>query len=83
MKKEVSDMVEATVLSAQPETEKLPMTSPMGTEPTARGAARRRLPKDKHKQPKKTRLPDEPWRPHQGATRTPSKRHASSEGPWP
>ena len=37
VKKEVSDMVEATVLSAQPETEKLPMTSPMGTEPTARG----------------------------------------------
>ena len=37
VKKEVSDMVEATMLSAQPETEKLPMTSPMGTEPTARG----------------------------------------------
>ena len=37
VKKEVADMVEATVLSAQPETEKLPMTSPMGTEPTARG----------------------------------------------
>ena len=37
VKKEVSDMVEATVLSAQPETEKLPMTSPMGIEPTARG----------------------------------------------
>ncbi len=37
VKKEVSDMVQATVLSAQPETEKLQMTSPMGTEPTARG----------------------------------------------
>ena len=37
VKKEVSDMVEATVLSAQPETEKLSMTSPMGTEPTAQG----------------------------------------------
>ncbi len=37
MKKEVSDMVEATVLSARPETEKLSMTSPMGTEPTAQG----------------------------------------------
>ena len=37
VKQEMSDMVEATVLSAQPETEKLPMTSPMGTEPEARG----------------------------------------------
>ena len=37
VKKEVSDMVEATVLSARPETEKLSMTSPMGTEPTAQG----------------------------------------------
>ena len=37
VKKEMSDMVEATVLSAQPETEKLPMTSPMGKEPAARG----------------------------------------------
>ena len=34
---EMADMVEATVLSAQPETEKLPMTSPMGTEPEAQG----------------------------------------------
>ena len=37
VKREVSDMVEATVLSAQPETEKLSMTSPMGTETAARG----------------------------------------------
>ncbi|MDE2787583.1 MAG: hypothetical protein OXL37_13095 [Chloroflexota bacterium] len=37
VKKEMSDMVEATVLSAQPETEKLSMTSPMGTETAARG----------------------------------------------
>ena len=37
VKKEMSDMVEATVLSAQPETEKLPMKSPMGTEPEATG----------------------------------------------
>ena len=37
VKQEVADMVEATVLSAQPETEKLSMTSPMGTEPTAQG----------------------------------------------
>lgn len=37
VKKEVADMVEATVLSAQPETEKLSMTSPMGTETEARG----------------------------------------------
>ena len=37
VKQEMADMVEATVLSAQPETEKLPMTSPMGTEPTAQG----------------------------------------------
>ena len=37
VKQEVSDMVEATVLSAQPETEKLAMTSPMGTETAARG----------------------------------------------
>ena len=37
VKKEVADMVQATVLSAQPETEKLPMTSPLGTEPTAHG----------------------------------------------
>lgn len=37
VKKEMKDMVQATVLSAQPETEKLPMTSPLGTEPTAHG----------------------------------------------
>lgn len=37
VKKEMSDVVEATVMSAQPETEKLPMTSPMGTEPEAKG----------------------------------------------
>ena len=37
VKQEMADMVEATVLSAQPETEKLPMTSPMGTETEARG----------------------------------------------
>lgn len=37
VKQEMSDMVEATVLSAQPETEKLAMTSPMGTETAARG----------------------------------------------
>lgn len=37
VKQEVADMVEATVLSAQPETEKLAMTSPMGTETAARG----------------------------------------------
>ena len=37
VKQGMADMVEATVMSAQPETEKLLMTSPMGTEPTARG----------------------------------------------
>lgn len=37
VKQEMADMVEATVLSAQPETEKLSMTSPMGTETEARG----------------------------------------------
>ena len=37
VKQEMSGMVEATVLSAQPETEKLSMTSPMGTETEARG----------------------------------------------
>ena len=37
VKQEMADMVEATVLSAQPETEKLSMTSPMGTETAARG----------------------------------------------
>lgn len=37
VKQEVADVVEATVLSVQPETEKLPMISPMGTEPEAKG----------------------------------------------
>ena len=37
VKQEMSDVVEATVMSAQPETEKLPMKSPMGTEPEAQG----------------------------------------------
>ena len=37
VKQEMADMVEATVLSAQPETEKLAMTSPLGTEPEAKG----------------------------------------------
>ena len=37
VKQGMADMVEATVLSAQPETEKLSMTSPMGTETEARG----------------------------------------------
>ncbi len=37
VKKDMAGMVEATVLSAQPETEKLSMTSPMGTETEARG----------------------------------------------
>ncbi len=37
MKQDMAEVVEATVLSAQPETEKVPMTSPMGTEPEAKG----------------------------------------------
>ena len=37
MKEDMADVVEATVLSAQPETEKVPMKSPMGTEPEAKG----------------------------------------------
>ena len=37
VKQDMAGMVEATVLSAQPETEKLSMTSPMGTETEARG----------------------------------------------
>ena len=37
VKQEVADMAEAMVMSAQPETEKLPMNSPMGTEPEAKG----------------------------------------------
>ena len=37
VKQEMAEMVEASVLSAQPETEKVAMTSPMGTEPEAKG----------------------------------------------
>lgn len=37
VKQEMAEMVEATVLSAQPETEKVAMVSPMGTEPQAKG----------------------------------------------
>ena len=37
VKQEVADMAEAMVRLAQPETEKLPMNSPMGTEPEAQG----------------------------------------------
>ncbi|MCY4417996.1 MAG: hypothetical protein OXE87_17050 [Chloroflexi bacterium] len=37
MKQDMAEVVEATVLSAQPETEKVPMSSPMGTEPEAKG----------------------------------------------
>lgn len=37
MKQEMAEVIEATVLSAQPETEKVPMSSPMGTEPEAKG----------------------------------------------
>lgn len=37
VKQEMADVVEATVISVQPETEKLPMTSPLGTEPEAKG----------------------------------------------
>ena len=37
MKEDMADVVEATVLSAQPETEKVPMSSPMGTETEAKG----------------------------------------------
>ena len=37
VKQEMAEMVEASVLSAQPETEKMPMSSPMGTEPEAKG----------------------------------------------
>jgi hypothetical protein len=33
----MKDVVEATMMMSQPETEKLPMTSPMGTEPEAKG----------------------------------------------
>ena len=37
MKQEMAEVIEATVLSAQPETEKVAMSSPMGTEPEAKG----------------------------------------------
>lgn len=37
MKEEMAEVVEATVLSAQPETERVSMSSPMGTAPAARG----------------------------------------------
>ena len=37
VKQEMAEVVEASVLSAQPETEKVPMSSPMGTEPKAKG----------------------------------------------
>ena len=37
VRREMADVVEATVMSAQPETEKLAMFSPMGTEPEAKG----------------------------------------------
>lgn len=37
VKQEMAEMVEASVMSAQPETEKMPMSSPMGTEPEAKG----------------------------------------------
>ena len=37
VKQEMAEVVEASVLSAQPETEKVAMSSPMGTEPEAKG----------------------------------------------
>ena len=37
MKQDMAEVIEATVLSAQPETEKVAMSSPMGTEPEAKG----------------------------------------------
>jgi hypothetical protein len=37
VKQEMAEVVEATMLAMQPETEKLPMSSPMGTEPGANG----------------------------------------------
>ena len=37
VKREMAEVVEATMLAMQPETEKLPMSSPMGTEPGANG----------------------------------------------
>ena len=37
VQQDMADVMEATMLAMQPETEKLPMTSPMGTEPEAKG----------------------------------------------
>ena len=37
VQQDMEDVMEATMLAMQPETEKLPMTSPMGTEPQAKG----------------------------------------------
>ena len=37
VQQDMEDVMEATMLAMQPETEKLPMTSPMGTEPEAKG----------------------------------------------
>ena len=37
VKQEMADVVEATMMAMQPDAEKLPMTSPMGTEPTSKG----------------------------------------------
>ena len=37
VKQEMADVVEATMMALQPDAEKLPMTSPMGTEPTSKG----------------------------------------------
>ena len=37
VKQEMADVVEATMMAMQPDAEKLPMTSPMGTEPASKG----------------------------------------------
>ena len=37
VKQEMADVVEATMMALQPDAEKLPMTSPMGTEPASKG----------------------------------------------
>ena len=37
VQREISDVVEAAMMAVHPETEKLPMTSPMGTEPASKG----------------------------------------------
>ena len=37
VKQEMADVVAATMMALQPDAEKLPMTSPMGTEPTSKG----------------------------------------------